>query len=93
MPPHRQLVEVKISLGTPFEQLPEEQQKFLLYGDPSKRARSGFKGILAFHKHTLEEVTTEAYREYLMQYMSATPCPLCLGRRLRPESLANPSAR
>jgi excinuclease ABC subunit A len=77
-----------IDLATPFEQLPEEQQKFLLYGDLSKRTRSGFKGILAFHKHTLEEVTTEAYREYLMQYMSATPCPVCQGRRLRPESLA-----
>ena len=77
-----------INLATPFEQLPEEQQKFLLNGDPSRRARSGFKGILAFHKQTLEEVTTEGYREYLMQYMSATPCPVCLGRRLRPESLA-----
>ena len=77
-----------IDLATPFEQLAEEQQKFLLYGDQSKRARSGFKGILAFHKQTLEEVTTEAYREYLMQYMSATPCPVCQGRRLRPESLA-----
>ncbi len=32
-------------------------------------------------------MTTEAYREYLMQYMSATPCPVCQGRRLRPESL------
>jgi excinuclease ABC subunit A len=77
-----------IDLAAPFEQLPEEQQKFLLYGDPSKRVRSGYKGILAFHKHTMEEVTTEAYREYLMQYMSATPCPVCQGRRLRPESLA-----
>ena len=77
-----------IDLSTPFEQLPEEQQKFLLHGDQSKRTRTGFKGILAFHKHTLEEVTTEAYREYLMQYMSATPCPVCQGHRLRPESLA-----
>ena len=80
--------EKKIDLAPPFEQLPEEQQKFLLYGDPARRVRSGFKGILAFHKQTLEEVSTEAYRDYLMQYMSATPCPVCQGRRLRPESLA-----
>jgi excinuclease ABC subunit A len=78
----------EIDLSTPFEHLAAEQQKFLLYGDGSKRVRSGFKGILAFHKRTLEEVTTEAYREYLRQYMSATPCPVCQGRRLRPESLA-----
>jgi len=68
--------------------LSEEQQKFLLYGDPARRARTGFKGILAYHKQTLDEVSTEAYREYLMQYMSATPCAVCQGRRLRPESLA-----
>ncbi len=77
-----------IDLATPFELLPEEQQKFLLYGDSSRRVRSGFRGILAFHKNTMEEVTTEGYREYLMQYMSATPCSVCEGRRLRPESLA-----
>ena len=80
--------EKHIDLSLPFEQLPEEQQKFLLYGDLQKRGRSGFKGILAFHKQTLDEVTTEAYRDYLMQFMSATPCPVCQGRRLRPESLA-----
>ena len=80
--------EKKINLATPFEQLPEEQQRFLLYGDQARRVRSGFHGILAFHKHTLEEVTTEGYREYLMQYMSATPCQVCQGRRLRSDSLA-----
>ena len=77
-----------IRLTEPFETLSEEQQKFLLYGDPARRARTGFKGILAYHKQTLDEVSTEAYREYLMQYMSATPCAVCQGRRLRPESLA-----
>ena len=77
-----------IRLSEPFETLSEEQQKFLLYGDPARRARTGFKGILAYHKQTLDEVSTEAYREYLMQYMSATPCAVCQGRRLRPESLA-----
>ena len=68
-----------IDLATPFEQLPEEQQNFLLYGDRQKRARRRLQGNLAFHKQTLEEVTTEGYREYLMQYMSATPCPVCQG--------------
>jgi len=80
--------EKAIDLSKPFDQLNEEEQKFLLYGDPGRRGRSGFKGILVFHKQTLEEVTTEGYRDYLMQYMSATPCPVCQGRRLRPESLA-----
>ena len=77
-----------IRLSEPFETLSEEHQKFLLYGDPARRGRTGFKGILAYHKQSMDEVSTEAYREYLMQYMSATPCVVCQGRRLRPESLA-----
>ena len=84
----RKAADDKGRLTEPFETLSEEQQKFLLYGDPARRARTGFKGILAYHKQTLDEVSTEAYREYLMQYMSATPCAVCQGRRLRPESLA-----
>jgi excinuclease ABC subunit A len=80
--------EKSIDLSKPFEQLSEDEQKLLLYGDPARRGRTGFKGILAFHKQTLEEAPTEGYRDYLMQYMSATPCPVCHGRRLRPESLA-----
>ena len=29
----------------------------------------------------------ESYREWLLNYMSATKCPACGGQRLRPESL------
>ncbi len=80
-----------IKLATPFDQLSAEHQKFLLYGDTATAARarrSGFRGILAYHKRALDEAGHEGTREYLMQYMSATPCPACGGKRLRPESLA-----
>jgi excinuclease ABC subunit A len=36
----------------------------------------------------VEEARSDGYREYMMTYMSATPCPVCRGKRLRPESLA-----
>src|SRR5207249_3823985 len=36
----------------------------------------------------LEASTSDNYREYLLDYMSATECPVCHGNRLRPESLA-----
>jgi excinuclease ABC subunit A len=36
----------------------------------------------------VEEATSEGYRDWLLGYMSATTCPACHGRRLRPESLA-----
>jgi excinuclease ABC subunit A len=74
----------KQSVSTPFDQFPADFQNVLLYGEPGK---TGFRGILAFHKQGMEEATSEAYREWLMNYMSATPCPKCHGRRLRPESL------
>ena len=36
----------------------------------------------------MEDSTSEGYRDWLMDYMSATECPACHGKRLRPESLA-----
>src|SRR6185369_11978955 len=77
-----------IDVDKPFEQLTPEQQNALLYGpqQPTGR-RSGFRGILNFHKQSIEEATSEAYREWFLQYMSATPCPVCHGKRLRQESL------
>lgn len=70
-----------IDLSEPFEQLPKKTQTFLFQGG------HGFPGILG----KLEEIyegAPESYREWLMEYMSATACPACLGRRLRPASLA-----
>jgi len=76
-----------IDIDKPFDQLTAEQQNALLYGPENVRGRSGFRGILAFHKQSLDEASTDVYRDWLMNYMSATPCPKCEGKRLRPESL------
>ncbi|MFP5276086.1 MAG: excinuclease ABC subunit UvrA [Acidobacteriota bacterium] len=79
----------KIDLARPFEELPPKQQHILVYGPPKGEGpRTGFHGILAYLRDSLEEARSEAYREYMMGYMSATPCPACRGKRLRPESLA-----
>ncbi|HEX7287579.1 MAG TPA: excinuclease ABC subunit UvrA [Candidatus Angelobacter sp.] len=78
----------KIDLSTPFEKLPAKIQNLLLYGPDEKEApRLGFHGVLGFLKQNLEESTSEGYRDWLLGYMSATDCPVCHGRRLRPESL------
>ena len=74
-------------LGTPFEKFPEKIQNLLLYGESGK-GKTGFLGILGYLKQMVEESTSDTYREYLLDYMSATECPACGGRRLRPESLA-----
>ena len=79
----------RIDLRQPFEDLTPEQQNLFLYGPPrSEAGRTGFHGIFNYLRANLEDTKSEGYREYMMQYMSATLCPRCHGKRLRPESLA-----
>ncbi|HKF25218.1 MAG TPA: excinuclease ABC subunit UvrA, partial [Candidatus Acidoferrum sp.] len=47
-----------------------------------------FQGILKFLERNFEESGSDSYREWMTQYMSATLCNVCHGKRLRPESLA-----
>jgi excinuclease ABC subunit A len=47
-----------------------------------------FHGVLKFLERNFEESNSDSYREWMTQYMSATLCSACHGRRLRPESLA-----
>ena len=78
-----------INLKLPFEDLPPRHQHILVYGPAKNEApRTGFHGILAFLRDTIEEARSDGYREYMMNFMSATPCSVCRGKRLRPESLA-----
>src|SRR5881628_1678947 len=90
-------------LETPFEKFPARIQNMLLYGYPPSNARSDgestpkksktekgfrFPGILKFLERNFEESNSDSYREWITQYMSATLCTVCHGKRLRPESLA-----
>jgi excinuclease ABC subunit A len=54
------------------------------------KAEKGFRfpGILKFLERNFEESGSDTYREWMTQYMSATTCSVCHGKRLRPESLA-----
>ncbi len=79
----------KINLKVPFEDLTKQQQDLFLYGPPKNEVgRTGFHGIFAYLRSNLDDTRSDGYREYMMQYMSASTCPRCQGRRLRPESLA-----
>jgi excinuclease ABC subunit A len=63
-------------------------------GDDAKKSKSKseknfrFQGILKFLERNFEESNSDSYREWMTQYMSATLCGACHGKRLRPESLA-----
>ena len=75
-------------LSTVFDKLPERIQNLLLYGEVGKGGKTGFVGIVAYLKRVMNESTSDGYRDFLLDYMSATECPACRGQRLRPESLA-----
>jgi excinuclease ABC subunit A len=78
-----------IDLKQPFEQLPNKHQHILVYGPPRTEApKTGFHGILSYLRDGMEDAKSEGYREYMMNFMSASICPACRGKRLRPESLA-----
>ena len=89
----------QFSLETPFEKLPRPIQYLILYGNPPKnmppsvtgvRQRPGlhFPGVLEVLRRNYEESSSESYQEWLLEYMSPTPCAACGQKRLRPESLA-----
>jgi excinuclease ABC subunit A len=77
------------SLTTPFEQLPRKTQNLILYGpEQGEKKKGGFLGVFAYLRQAMEDSSSETYRDWLLDHMSATACPACHGQRLRPESLA-----
>ena len=82
----------RLDLATPFEKFPDKIQNLLLYGEPQRGGqrgnKTGFLGVLGHLRQNLESSTSETYRDYLLDFMSATECSVCHGKRLRPESLA-----
>ncbi len=72
---------LKIDIGRPFGQLPPKDQETLLNG------KGSFVGILGTLQDTYDS-TGPGYREWLSDFMSATACGDCGGKRLQPASLA-----
>ncbi len=77
-------------LATPFERLSGKIQNAVLYGPQANGRRHGaeFIGVIPLLERWYAEAGSEDYREWFEQFMSASLCPACEGRRLRPESLA-----
>ncbi len=72
---------LNIDIGKPFEMLSAKDQELLLYG------KARFPGIIG----TLEEsyeTSSQGYREWLGEFMTAARCSDCNGKRLQPASLA-----
>ncbi len=71
----------RINLKKPYEELPAKARAVLLEGT------NGLPGILEILGESYES-STDAYREWLTEYMSPVGCPACRGKRLKPASLA-----
>jgi excinuclease ABC subunit A len=71
----------RIDLKTPFEEIPQKQRAILLDG------AGDMPGLLGTLDEALE-TASDAYREWISEYLSPVECPACHGKRLRPESLA-----
>nr|MBC7243742.1 excinuclease ABC subunit UvrA [Chloroflexota bacterium] len=90
------------SMETPIQDLNSKQLQALLYGSGDEvitlryRNRYGylreyettFEGVIPNLKRRYQETTSDYSRALIESYMSTRPCPVCQGKRLKPESLA-----
>jgi excinuclease ABC subunit A len=92
---------MKFSLDVPFRKLGKDVQNVILHGSGEREIKwkwksekgeykwsSAFKGLVPLLEGKYKEVESEEARAELENYMSASPCPACKGRRLKPEALA-----
>ena len=88
------------SMDTPFKDLSEEYQHILLYGTNEKvsfnfkrrnrsyRVNRKFEGVIPRLERLFVETKSNYNRKYISKFMSDRKCPVCDGKRLKPEVLA-----
>lgn len=92
----------KFSLYEPFKSLPAKIQNIILYGTEEdvkfdvKSADKGmshswvgkFEGIMPQLERLYKQTESDWRRAEMEKYMTVGPCPICQGKRLKPEVLA-----
>jgi excinuclease ABC subunit A len=89
------------SLDTPIGELPENIRNILFYGNDgdriemhyNSRSFSGifsqsFEGVVNNLTRRYRDTQSEAVKRDIEKFMRNTPCPVCGGKRLKPEALA-----
>ncbi|MDD5702482.1 MAG: excinuclease ABC subunit UvrA [Dehalococcoidales bacterium] len=88
------------SLNTPLKDLNEKQLNVLLHGEGGdvhvyrnrfgrvREHRDGFEGVIPRMERLYRDTESENSKIDIERYMVAKPCPVCEGRRLKPEALA-----
>ncbi len=91
----------KFSLDEPFEKLSKKAQDIMLYGTKGEKIeieyqrnmgkgtyRADFEGLVNNLQRRYKETTSDWVRSELEYYMSSCTCPVCNGKRLKPEMLS-----
>ncbi len=88
------------SLDEPVKSLTPQQMKLILYGEGSfsykyrnrygqeKEYFDGFEGVIPRMERLYRDTESENSRAYIERYMVNRTCPVCEGKRLKPEALA-----
>ncbi|OGX24308.1 MAG: excinuclease ABC subunit A [Omnitrophica WOR_2 bacterium RIFCSPHIGHO2_02_FULL_45_21] len=77
-----------IDLETPFNKIPKEKQKIILYGSPELVGSRRYEGVIPHLERLFKETESEFLRYEISRYMSKAPCPQCNGSRLKKEALS-----
>ncbi|ADY57508.1 Excinuclease ABC subunit A [Syntrophobotulus glycolicus DSM 8271] len=89
------------SMDRPVQDFTEEQWQALVYGsdvpirftyhnifDELKVWKAPFEGLIPYFQRRHKESTSDYVRSEIESYMTEKPCPVCAGKRLKPEALA-----
>jgi len=88
------------SLDTPFEELPDKIKDIIFYGTNGEKVKIEYMSAkgMSFYEYNFDGVignlqrryneTSETMRYEYEQYMTQVQCPVCHGKRLKPEILA-----
>lgn len=74
-----------ITLTAPLKKLKKKEIEFILYGEQNE---NGFQGVIPLLEKKYQETKSEHLRKEIEQYMTQGLCQSCLGKRLKPLSLA-----
>lgn len=93
--------DLDFSLDTPWGELPENVREAVLRGNNFQvtvrwRNRygrdmsysTGFEGVIPYMERKYLEAETDVQRQRIAEYLREVPCPVCDGKRLKPEVLA-----
>jgi excinuclease ABC subunit A len=93
--------DLDFSLDTPWGELSEEAQFAILNGNDFQvqvrwrnrygrdmKYSTGFEGVIPYIERKYLEAESDVQRQRFASYLREVPCPVCEGKRLKPEVLA-----